>query len=171
MVTLAIAGILAAMAVPAMQNFLAARAVDAQTQELSSALRLARSEALKRGMEVSVCAASAANAAACSGDAKWVNGWVVFYDRNGNGSLDSTDAAIRVQLGGGAGVKDISTTANFITFRRNGILLGTAGTSIKMELQPNIGSGSSAYAGAVRTVCVNNLGRVLVSKGSLTTCP
>lgn len=168
-VTIAIAAILAAIAVPSMQQFLAARSVDGQAQELVTALRLARSEALKRGLEVSVCAASTANPSTCSGDAKWVNGWVVFYDYNANGSLDGDDGAIRVQSGGGKGVKDISTAANFVTFRRNGILL--AGAGVPVEVQPNISTSSSSYAGAVRTVCVNNQGRVSISKGSLKQCP
>lgn len=168
-VTMAIAAILAAIAVPSMQQFLAGRAVDAQAQELSAALRLARSEALKRGMEVSICAASATNASTCSGDTKWVNGWVVFYDDNANGSLDGDDAAIRVQSGGSKSLKDVVTESKFLTFRRNGILL--AGAGVRIELQPNIASSSNGYSNAVRTACVNNQGRVSISKGSLTACP
>lgn len=164
-VVVAIAAILAAIAVPAMQDFLAARAVEAQTQELSASLRLARSEALKRGVEVSICAASATNASTCSGAASWLNGWVVFYDYNFNGSLDGDDGVIRVQSAAGKGVQAIATNAAFLTFRRNGILL--AGANLPMVLQPSSGN----YATAARTVCLNNQGRVSISKGSLTQCP
>jgi len=167
-VTVAIAAILAAMAVPAMQNFLAARAVEAQAQELSTSLRLARSEALKRGVEVSICAASATDASACAGVASWINGWVVFYDYDASGGMNGDDAAIRVQSGGGKSVKNVVSTASYLTYRRNGTLL--AGVDNPLELQPNIATTSGAYAPAVRTVCVNAQGRVSISKGSVA-CP
>jgi type IV fimbrial biogenesis protein FimT len=170
MVTVAIAAILAALAVPAMQNFLAAQAVEALAQELSTALRLARSEALKRGVEVSICAASATDASACAGAANWKNGWVVFYDYDASGGINGDDAAIRVQSGGGKSVKDVVSAASSLTYRRNGILLTAAGASVRLELQPNIASSNSAYAPAVRTVCVNAQGRVSISKGSVA-CP
>jgi type IV fimbrial biogenesis protein FimT len=167
-VTVAIAAILAALAVPAMQNFLAAQAVEAQAQELSTSLRLARSEAIKRGVEVSICAASATDASACAGAANWINGWVVFYDYDANGGINGNDAAIRVQSGGGKSVNAVVSAASFLTFRRNGILL--AGAGVPLELQPNIATNNSAYAPAVRTVCVNAQGRVSISKGSVA-CP
>ena len=98
-VTVAIAAILAAIAVPNMRDFLTGRAVDTQAEELVTSLRLARSEALKRGMEVSVCASANTESASpsCSGDAGWAKGWLVFYDYDVNGSMNGNDKPLRVQ--------------------------------------------------------------------------
>lgn len=168
MVTLAVAAILATLAVPAMQNFIAARTVQAQADELASALRLARSEALKRGVEVSVCAAKATDASACAGSSAWINGWVVFADRDHDGTVDKDDdTVIRVQSKAGGGLKEISATASVVVFRRNGLLLSG---DTPLVLKPNFASTSSGYSAAVRSVCVNMQGRVAITQGSVDQC-
>ncbi|MBF1235961.1 MAG: GspH/FimT family pseudopilin, partial [Lautropia mirabilis] len=55
LVVMAIMGIVAAMAAPSFRDFAIQRSIAAQITDLTSALRLARSEALKRGREVSLC--------------------------------------------------------------------------------------------------------------------
>lgn len=67
LVTLAIAGVLATVAVPNMSGFLASMRAKDVSFELVSDLTIARSEALKRNTEVTLKAKSGA----------WVNGWQV----------------------------------------------------------------------------------------------
>ena len=55
LVVMAIMGIVAAMAVPSFRDFAIQRSIAAQITDLTSAMRLARSEAIKRGREVSMC--------------------------------------------------------------------------------------------------------------------
>lgn len=168
MITLAVAAILAAMAVPAMQQVMAARATDSAAEDLVASLRLARSEALKRGYPVSVCAS--VDGASCAGsNVQWKAGWLVFTDDNRDGVLNGSEKAIRVRSASGKGVGDIVTATAFVTFERNGTAI--AGSQQPIELRPNITASSSAYPTAVRTVCVNNIGRVLVQKMSVTVCP
>ncbi len=54
MITLAVVAILATIAVPGFWNLIQNNRVTTQTNELVSALNLARSEAIKRGIEVRV---------------------------------------------------------------------------------------------------------------------
>ncbi len=80
LVTIAIVAILASLAAPSFVQFLAKQAVTAQANEFADALRLARSEALKRGLPVRLCRVADPEAdplvcAAALGD--WRNGWMV----------------------------------------------------------------------------------------------
>lgn len=86
LVTLAIMGILLALALPSMRAFVIQNRLAAETRLLIAALTLARNEAVKRGRPVLLCRSSNADAAdarcsgAVSGDrdgADWGAGWLV----------------------------------------------------------------------------------------------
>ncbi len=119
-IVLAIAAILLRVAAPGMSRTVAARALAAQSSEFMAALRFARSEALKRGMVVTVCASVPAGASpACQGPraADWRSGWIVFADRERRGVPEANDPVLRIQqpllrTGGVAGTRgSISFTA------------------------------------------------------------
>lgn len=167
MVTLAIAGVLLSVAVPAMQGMWAGMAAAGQAEELAGAFRFARSEALRRGVNVSVCASAEPDAAdpGCSGANDWSAGWVVFQDVNGDGTLNNAERVLRVHsvlgkvaaIEGGAGV-------NAARFGANGIALAGAGRLLVRPKQP---SGSDSYTSNHRTLCLNAQGRVGVEKGDV----
>ena len=119
-IVLAIVAILLRVAAPGMSRTVASRALAAQSSEFMAALRFARSEALKRGMVVTVCASlPAGSQPACQGvrAADWRSGWIVFTDRERRGVRDVDDPVLRVQppllrSGGVAGTRgSISFTA------------------------------------------------------------
>lgn len=154
LITVAIVGILMAIGVPAMQQFLAEQAAAASADELAEGIRFARTEATKRGVAVKICAstdtAQASPTCAGAGDDNWRAGWIV-VDANGN--------LIRVQ----EAMRSISTVdssaAAEIDFVASG-MPSTAGGATFI-LTP---VGESDVR--VRTVAVNAQGRVKVSKGS-----
>lgn len=74
MVTVAVIGILALVAMPAMTDLINNSRVTAQAEEVVSSLQLARAEAVRRNARVTVCAGTAG---ACSGSTSWAN-WTVF---------------------------------------------------------------------------------------------
>lgn len=97
---LAIVAILCHVAAPGLSRTAATRALSAQVSEFMSALRFARSEALKRGMAVTVCAvAPGGPPLACQGarGADWRAGWIVFADRQRRGVLEAGEPVLRVQ--------------------------------------------------------------------------
>ena len=118
-IVVAIVAILCRVATPGLSRTAAARALAAQSSEFMAALRFARSEALKRGMPVTVCASAPAGPLACQGlrAADWRSGWIVFADHDRRGLLDPRDPVLRVQQpllrsGGVAGTRgSISFTA------------------------------------------------------------
>lgn len=76
LVTVAILAILLAVAVPNFQVFLVNSRMASQANELVTSFSLARSEAVKRGVNVMVCASS--NGSTCTGSgSNWAPGWIV----------------------------------------------------------------------------------------------
>ena len=118
-IVLVLAGLLLRLAAPGMSRTVAARAVAAQASEFIAALRFARSEAIKRGGAVTLCAAAAgeSQALACqSGRATdWRWGWIVFADPGRHGALAAGDAVLRVQqaLGRSGGVDGTRAAISF----------------------------------------------------------
>jgi type IV fimbrial biogenesis protein FimT len=119
-IVLAIVAILLRVAAPGMGRGVAARALAAQAAEFMSALRFARSEALKRGAVVTLCATDVSAATSQCRPARaadWGDGWLVFVDAGSRGHVDAGDQLLRVQqpllrTGGVAGTRaSISFTA------------------------------------------------------------
>jgi len=118
-IVVAIVAILCRVATPGLSRTAAARALAAQSSEFMSALRFARSEAVKRGMPVTVCASAPGGPPACQGPraTDWRSGWIVFADHERRGVLEAGDTLLRVQppllrSGGVAGTRgSISYTA------------------------------------------------------------
>lgn len=167
-VTLVVLAALVAAAVPFMRDFVGGRLVESQAEEMVSTLRQARSEAMKRRLEVSVCAGkslSGANAA-CSGTATWSDGWISFVDYNNNGERDAGEPLLRV-FAGPAGLKASGGTVYSLTLARTGILLRANGAQVTGDAQSWMSfSPKSGSDRAARTICVNRQGRVALFKGA-----
>ena len=95
MVTLAIAGVLAAVAMPNMRVFMQNNRLSGASNDLLGSFQLARSEAIKRQENVVVCASNdpTADDPVCSyGE---FNGWVVFEDKNNNWQADNDEVILQ----------------------------------------------------------------------------
>lgn len=151
LVTMAIAAILLAVGVPAMQQFMAEHAAAASADELAEGLRLARTEATKRGLEVSICASSTTTNAspACSDAANdgWMTGWII---TDANGNLIRVQNAMR-------GISAVACDLSEVTFRATGMAVAAT----NFELTPTGDSSGTR----VRTVSVTQQGRVKIVKG------
>jgi type IV fimbrial biogenesis protein FimT len=117
LVTLAVAAILLTVAVPNFQMFVVRNRMAAQANELVGALSLARSEAVKQGAQVNVCASS--DGATCTGG--WAQGWVV---RDASGPIRVQPAL--------AGASSLSGTVTTITYTPNGRTTLAAATSLTL---------------------------------------
>ena len=63
-------------------------------KRLYQSIVLARSEAVKRNGNVTICRSTSGER--CDSGKDWEDGWIVFYDENGNSNIDSNDKLIRV---------------------------------------------------------------------------
>src|SRR6266480_6471322 len=89
MVTVAVAGILAMVAVPNMRTFLQNNRLSAASNDLLRSFYLARTEAIKHQTNVAVCASAVPTAAAPTCSYGAFNGWIVFQDTNFNWQWDN----------------------------------------------------------------------------------
>jgi len=119
LVALAVLVILLTVAVPGMQNFVKNNRLTAAANSLSTSMALARSEAVRRGRAVTVCAS--ASGAACDGTA-WADGWIVFVDGGTAGSVDTGDEILRVFGDAGDGVTINLGGMTYVRFLPTGML-------------------------------------------------
>src|SRR5690606_9222640 len=77
MIMVGIIGILLAVGLPGLQDTISRISTNSQAKTLVSSLNYARSEAIKRGSLVSVCASDTGTD--CVADT-WSDGWLVFVD-------------------------------------------------------------------------------------------
>lgn len=93
MVTVAIVGILIAVAVPSFDSLLSTNTAEAAADRLTSSLAYARSEAVTRSANVTVCSkADGANTCATGTDSNdWSNGWLTYIE-DAAGGTDSVDS-------------------------------------------------------------------------------
>ena len=105
-------------AVPNFQAFIINNRTISGTNMVVSALNFARSEAIKRGVPVSVCATF--DYATCTSGV-WHEGWMVFTDEPIAGLPDGPDEVLRTQQGVDLDISLVSGQT-FIRFAPNGAL-------------------------------------------------
>jgi len=99
MAAVTVLGVLLAIGIPSFTETTRDNRLTSVTNSFVTALNIARSEAAKQGIAVSVCAADDPNnPTTCSGADTWANGWIVFTDDTGTaGTLDApSDKSVQV---------------------------------------------------------------------------
>ncbi len=142
-VTVAIVAIFASIAVPSFSQLIKSNRVSTTTNEFISALVLARSEALKRSRDVTVCTSS--DQESCSAtQTDFSKGWVVL--------ADTDDPAVKdvVKVHGGFDNVFIgSGTKKFLTYRFS----GRTDSAVTFEV-------GHASDDLVKDVVINRVGRI-----------
>lgn len=125
LVTITIVGILTAIAAPSMSSFLLRNQVTTQINDLMGDVGLARSEAVKRGIPVAICASTDQTSCNLS---NWASGWLVWVDTNNNKTLDAGETIVRAR-GALADQPTLSATTfattYVIQFRASGVIDST----------------------------------------------
>lgn len=158
LVGVALSGIVATFGLPQLVHQRDTQAVAASIEGLHAALRMARAQAVKYGVEVSVCArdpaATETEARCASGGKDWSAGWVVFIDEGDRGALDPDDRVLWVHQPV-PHAPQVPGTVRYFTFQPSGVSLNAAA---HLDFLPH-GAASSA---AARRVCINKPGRFRV---------
>lgn len=126
MITLAVAGTLAAIAVPNMRDFMRNNRLSSAANDMLRAVQVARSEAVKRQQIVATCSSADPDATnpTCSGGA--FTGWIVFHDPNNNWNRDNGEEIFqRQRVADGVTVRNDSTGK--VSFNPTGFANSTAG--------------------------------------------
>jgi type IV fimbrial biogenesis protein FimT len=95
MVTLFIASILFAVAIPSFKTMSARNRLVTYTNDLIASVNLARSEAVRRGSPVTICHTD--DGETCSGS--WSTGWITFADPDNDGDIAKKEDIVRVHEG------------------------------------------------------------------------
>lgn len=166
-ITLTIAGILIAIAAPAMQTFILDQRLTTQANEFIADLNIARSEAIHRGVNVVICKQGGTDSSpSCSTSATWASGRVVFADSDSDGTIDSNETVLRVRqsLEGSNSLNAIPSTTNSIVFTNAGLTNLSSGTEIAMRLCDSRGASKAV------TVWVNFTGRARIDRTTVASC-
>ena len=144
MVIVAVIGIIAVVAVPGMRALINASRLNGAASELTAALQLARSEAVRRNARVTVCGSS--DGAACASATTWAQ----FLVRQPNGTVD--DPAV-IRSFAPSGSLQISGPSAGIVFRPSGLIDSEQKLGVSMS-------------GNDRCISVKISGVVSVAKGA-----
>jgi type IV fimbrial biogenesis protein FimT len=131
MVTLAIAGIATAVALPNYRTMVENAAVGTQADVVVDSMAYARSEAVKRNGRVTMCRSTDGAACTTAAGGDWRGGWIIFVDGDTAATVDGSDTVLRVQgrLAGAAQVLGTDNVSDYISYVSNGQTRLAAGAS------------------------------------------
>ena len=173
MIVLAVVALLLALAVPSFREFVIRNRLDGASQEFLTSLQLARSEATRRGAQVTLRLAGAA------GSKDWGSGWTMFVDADSDGVLDPAEEVIRqgMALQAPLSLVGSSNFDTWLAFDRDGRLAGDGGYFVLCEggvLTESGGSRSRALlvnaAGRVRMAARDGSSVPLTDAGAVSSC-
>ena len=165
LVTIAIAGILAALAAPSFKGLIERYRVTQATGEWETALYLARSEAIKRGGNVILSKEADGDGCTAGGAEDWSCGWFVFYSPSNSANyVSGTDTLLQRYSRPAKGTYAIAKPGNKVFKvdrwgKANGI------SAIQMKFTPPSNALENTYV-----VCSSAAGRIIKLKGEVE-CP
>jgi type IV fimbrial biogenesis protein FimT len=158
--TMAIAGILMAIAVPSYNYVTTANRISAEINGLVGDLQYARMEAVRQGQMVILCP-STAPYAACSATSNWQNGWIICASPSADYACDGTPV-LRVQAAftGHDTMVISNASVTSLSFNRDGFMSANAGagpTGAAVMLSAHDSTANSAYTRCLATSMVGTL--------------
>ena len=167
LVTLALAGILATIAVPAFRELILNNRRAAQLNAMTASLMLARSEAVKTGANAVVCISDGAALPDCdTAGTQWEDGWLVIVDSDKDGTVSRADGDLVLEapaaLAEGSTLRGNANVSRRITYNSRGSS-GSAGTLTHCDPRG---------AEEARGIVISNTGRPrLTSDTEVLACP
>jgi type IV fimbrial biogenesis protein FimT len=138
MVTIGVAAILLAIALPNLRTFMRRNAVVSETNDLIGDLQYARSTAVNQRALVAVCPrTTSTTSVACDTGNSFENGWIIYVPTTagavyaGNGTATDTTLLRTAQPANSMSIRGL-TTMPVVTFNQRGEL--TAGTDMKFSV-------------------------------------
>ncbi len=165
MLVVAIAGLLLAVAVPAMGNFIRNGRITAAANDVMAALHFTRSEAIKRRMPVTLCtSADPLNALPVCDVSAFLTGWIAFVDLNQSGQRDAGEVVLLQREPMNALITARSSLAQFqVTYLLNGFALDpNASQLVLCDARGNVPTGGELSS--ARGILISVTGRAGVTR-------
>ncbi|MBT4523094.1 MAG: prepilin-type N-terminal cleavage/methylation domain-containing protein [Halieaceae bacterium] len=160
MIAMAIAAILMTIAVPGFQNVIRNNRISAASGDLVAALLTAKAESAGRTNFVTVCKRNSGGSG-CEANGGWEQGWLVFVDEDGDGTVDSGDEILydHAALEGGLTAYGTSGITRRVTYRANGMTNLTS-------MQTLVLCDQRGYGDNAKGIMVSIIGRASTSKAT-----
>ena len=169
LVALSIAAILLAVGVPSFRSTIASNRLTSTTNDLVASLAQARSEAIKRGVRVTVCISS--NGADCATTGSWEQGWISFVDITRSGTTAAVDTpgspvdddvvlAVTQRAASTTSIQGSAEVAQYVSFSSDGTTRNMLGTSQTGTLRVCEPSSALTNANRAREIDVSPVGRL-----------
>ncbi len=163
LITVAVMGILGALALPGFSSLIASNRLTSVANEMLTGVMLARGEAVKRGKRVVMCKSS--DFSTCNTSGTWSGGWIVFVDDNDDGvraSSGTVEELLRVWQGSAQVTSSVTgTVSDNLSFTNGGTVRAPGTTTVQSGTITLCISGQAS-----RQLQVASTGRVSVVKGS-----
>ena len=95
LITISVLSLLISLAAPGFRDAVARQRISSQVQQLHTSLILARSEAVKRGVPVTLCPRPEGGATCLSDFERWESGWMLFLDTDEDVDVGAGEEIIR----------------------------------------------------------------------------
>lgn len=168
MITIAVAGVLAAVAVPNMGDFIRNGRLTGAANDLLRSIQVARSEAIKQQQDVVVCASDDPNAEedalACSHGA--FTGWIVFQDTNSNWEYNDGELVLERHDSIDSSVTVVNDNDGIVSYGRTGFAnsAGAKTPSRNVVICDSRGNSARGTESTARAVIIDATGRSRVTK-------
>ena len=154
MITLAIAGTLVGIAIPSFTSMVTGNRLTTYANELITALNLARSEAIKRGEQVTITRKG-------GNRQEWESGWDVFVDVDRDNVFNNNDILLRTYdaLPSGYTLRTgLSTYQDYAGYSPSGLSIVAVNDTFRLC--------NGTDTATSRAITVNTIGRARVSTGT-----
>lgn len=166
MIAIAIAGVLAAVAIPNMRDFIRNNRLSSTANDLLRSLQVARGEAIKRQSNVAICASAnpSANEPTCS-DGPF-SGWIVFQDTDNSWAREAGEDVVARQVVHSA-VTLVNDNESITSFAATGFTNKTPGKDPVRNLVICDERGNQARGdteSTARALLISDTGRARISR-------
>jgi type IV fimbrial biogenesis protein FimT len=126
MIAITVGAILTGIGVSSYRYVTYSNRVSTEVNSLLGDLMLARSEAIKQGVNVYVCPSSTTGTGCAASSNTWQGGWIVFSDVDNSGGYNNGDVLIRVQKAFTSPTDTFTSDNNVysVEFNREGFAVG-----------------------------------------------
>ncbi len=156
---LVVLAILLMVGVPSFNSVIRTNRIATATNSVVTSLTFARSEAMKRGDSVSVCASAVG--VDCDDSTDWGVGWMAFVDINGDGSRDPGEPLLQVWPGPSTRL-NLTGSSPFLQYTSTGLTNPVISNGSFEVIQPG-------YAGdQARCVRIGSTGRIMTERNTCT---
>ena len=155
LITVALISIVMAIAIPSMTTFTQNDRLTTNINTLIGHLAYARSEAVKRSQQVSICVSN--DTATCTAG-NWQDGWIVYIDADGSNTFTAGEEVLRAQQALDGANTLTTAIGTQVTYDYRGfVTVASVGSFLLCDAR------SGAFG---KTIRISTTGRVRVEDGS-----